>query len=70
MQESSVRAVFMRRPLTIGQMSFETRNAANRFVADLLYSQPLKVAIQEPHHSFLTALISGIHVPKRRLVKG
>ena len=44
--------------LTIGQRSFETRNAARRFVDDLLYAQPLKVAIPEPHHSFLTALIS------------
>ena len=48
----------MRRPLTIGQRSFETRKAANRFVKDLLYSQPLKVPIQEPHHAFLTALLS------------
>jgi hypothetical protein len=48
----------MRRPLTIGQRSFATRKEASRFVKDLLYSQPLNVAIQEPHHSFLTALIS------------
>ena len=38
----SGRAVIMRRPLTIGQRSFETRKAASRFVRDLLYSQPLK----------------------------
>lgn len=44
--------------LTIGQRNFETRTAANRFVKDLLYSQPLKVTIQEPHHAFLSALIS------------
>ena len=48
----------MRRPLTIGQRSFETRNAAERFVEDLLYSQPLKVALHEPHHSFLRALLA------------
>jgi Protein of unknown function (DUF3223) len=44
--------------LTIGQRSFETLKAADRFVKDLLYSQPLKVAIQEPHHAFLRALLS------------
>jgi len=44
--------------LKIGQRSFETRSAATRFVEDLLYGQPLRVIIQEPHHSFLRALIS------------
>ena len=44
--------------LTIGQRTFETRKAADRFIEDLLYDQPLKVAIREPHHSFLRALIS------------
>jgi hypothetical protein len=44
--------------LIIGQRSFETLNAARRFVDDLLYGQPLKMTIQEPHHSFLSALIS------------
>jgi len=44
--------------LTIGQRSFDTRNAVRRFADDLLYGQPLNVAIQEPHHSFLKALIS------------
>ena len=44
--------------LRIAQRSFETWKAADRFVKDLLYSQPLKAAIQEPHHSFLRALIS------------
>ncbi len=43
--------------LTIGHRSFETLNAARRFVDDLRYGQPLNVAIQEPHHSFLRALI-------------
>jgi Protein of unknown function (DUF3223) len=47
-----------RNQLTIGPRSFETRSAANRFLKDLLYSQPLKVTIQEPHHAFLSALIS------------
>lgn len=60
----------MRRPLTIGQRSFETRNAATRFVKDLLYSQPLKVAIQEPHHSFLIALISRHPRAKEKVGKG
>ena len=58
MQESSVGVVVMRRPLTIGQRRFDTRNAAIHFVRDLLYSQLPKVAIEEPHHSFLKALIS------------
>lgn len=44
--------------MTIGQRNFETRNAARRFIEELLYSQPLNVAIGEPHHSFLNALIS------------
>jgi uncharacterized protein DUF3223 len=44
--------------LTIGHRNFETRKAADRFVENLLYDQPLKVKIKEPHHSFLGALIS------------
>ena len=44
--------------LIIGQKSFKTRNAARLFVDDLLYGQPLNEAIQEPHHSFLRALIA------------
>ena len=44
--------------LNIGQRSFDTRSAAARFVAELLYDLPLKVTIQEPQHSFLRALIS------------
>jgi hypothetical protein len=43
---------------TIGPRSFPTLNAARRFVDDLLYRQPLNVAIQEPYHSFLRALLS------------
>lgn len=59
LQVSSLRAIIMRRhPVTIGRQSFETRSAADRFVEDLLYGLPLKVAIPEPHHSFLRALIS------------
>jgi hypothetical protein len=46
------------KPLTIGQQSFETQNAANLFIQELLNSQPLKAAIPEPHHSFLCALVS------------
>ena len=56
--------------LTIGQRSFETRNAARRFVDDLLYAQPLKVAIPEPHHSFLTALISMHPHAEEKVGKG
>ena len=47
-----------RNELTIGQRTFETRNAANRFVEDLLYNLPLKVTIQKPHHARLSALIT------------
>jgi hypothetical protein len=60
-QKGVLREVIMRRrrnELTIGQRTFETRNAANRFFEDLLYNQPLKVIVQEPHHAFLSALIS------------
>jgi len=44
--------------VTIGHRSFETRKAADQFVEGLLYEQPLKLAIREPYHSFLTALIT------------
>jgi hypothetical protein len=56
--------------LTIGQRSFETRNAARRFVHDLLYDQPLKATIQEPHHSFLKALISRHPRADEKIGKG
>jgi hypothetical protein len=46
------------KPLTIGGKSFETQKAANLFIQELLNSQPLRVAIPEPHHSLLCALIS------------
>jgi hypothetical protein len=56
--------------LTIGQRSFETREAAHRYVKDLLYSLPLKVAIQEPHHSFLRALVSRHPRAEEKVGKG
>ena len=56
--------------VTIGQISFETRNAAVRFLEDLLYGQSLKVPIPEPHHSFLTALISRHPLAKKKIGKG
>jgi hypothetical protein len=46
------------KPLTIGGQHFQTQKAANLFLQELLNGQPLKVAIPEPHHSFLCALIS------------
>jgi hypothetical protein len=46
------------KPVTIGERSFGTRNDANGFIQELLNDQPLKVAIPEPHHSFLCSLIS------------
>ena len=59
-----------RNDLTIGQKIFETRKAADRFVKDLLYGQPLKLAIQEPHHSFLRALLSMHPHAKEKIGKG
>jgi Protein of unknown function (DUF3223) len=56
--------------LTIGKKIFETRKAADRFVKDLLYGQPLKVRIQEPHHSFLKALLSMHPRAKEKIGKG
>jgi hypothetical protein len=46
------------KPVTIGEKSFDTQKAANLFIRELLNSQPLKVAIPEPQHSFLLALLS------------
>jgi Protein of unknown function (DUF3223) len=46
------------KPLTIGGRPFKTQQAAKLFIQELLNSQPLKVAIPEPHHSFLCALVS------------
>jgi hypothetical protein len=46
------------KPLTIGGNYFATQKAVNLFVQELLNRQPLKVAIPEPDHSFLCALIS------------
>ena len=56
--------------LTIGQWSFETRKAADRFVKDLLYRQPLKMPIPEPHHSFVTALLSMHPRAEQKIGKG
>jgi len=65
-----VHRVGHRKQLTIGPRNFETRKAADRFVEDLLYSQPLKVAIQEPHHSFLRSLLSMHPRAKEKIGKG
>jgi hypothetical protein len=46
------------KPLTIGVRHFGTLRTANRFIKELLNSQPLKAAIPEPHRSFLFALVS------------
>ena len=56
--------------LTIGQKTFETRKAADRFVKDLLYGQPLKIAMQEPHHSFLKSLLSMHARAEEKIGKG
>jgi hypothetical protein len=44
--------------LTIAGQSFETQKAVNLVIKELLNTQPLKVVIPEPHHSFLCALIA------------
>ena len=59
-----------RQQLTIGDKSFDTRKAADRFVEDLLYDQPLKAAIKEPHHSFLRALLSMHPRAEEKIGKG
>lgn len=46
------------KPLTIAGKTFETQKAANLLIKGLLHSQPLNVAIPEPHHSFLLSLLS------------
>jgi Protein of unknown function (DUF3223) len=46
------------KPVTIGDKRFETRAAANTYISELLNSQPLKAAIPEPHHTFLSALLA------------
>lgn len=46
-----------RKPLSIGEKSFKTRKDANLFAKKLLNSQPIKVPIPEPQHSFLVALL-------------
>jgi hypothetical protein len=47
-----------RKPVTIGEKNFGTQKDANLFVQGLLNSQPPKVIIPEPHHSFLSALVA------------
>jgi Protein of unknown function (DUF3223) len=46
------------RPLTLGGKRFGTQKAANLFIKELLNREPLKVAVPEPHHSFLWDLLS------------
>jgi hypothetical protein len=47
-----------KKSLTIGDKFFEKQSDANLFIKELLNSQPLKTVIPEPHHSFLSALLS------------
>ena len=58
------------KPLTIGEKSFATQSSANLFIKELLNSQPLKVTIPEPHHSFLVALISRHPRSKEKIGPG
>jgi hypothetical protein len=46
------------KPLTVGAMSFPTQKAAEDFIRQQLYNQPLSAVIPEPLHSFLVALVS------------
>src|SRR5438270_97718 len=46
------------KPVIIGERHFKTQKDAFVFIKNLLNSQPLKVAIAEPEHSFLCALVS------------
>lgn len=46
------------KPVTIGDKHFETRDAANTYISELLNSQPLMTVIPEPHHAFLSALLA------------
>ena len=58
------------KPLSIGGNRFETQKAANLFIKELLNSQVLKVALPEPHHSFLLALISRHPHAKEKIGPG
>ena len=58
------------KPRTIGEKSFETQKAANLLIKELRNTQPLKVAIPEPHHSFLRALISQHPRAEEKIGKG
>lgn len=58
------------KPLSIGGKPFEIQKAAQLFIQELLNSQPLKVAIPEPHHSFLCALISRHPRAAEKIVPG
>ena len=46
------------KPISVGPRLFKTQKDAIAFIRELLNTQPFKVVIPEPHHSFLCALIS------------
>lgn len=46
------------KPQTIGGRKFGTQREAELFIKELLNTQPLKVEVSEPHHSFLCALLA------------
>lgn len=48
----------MTKPLIVGDKHFRTQTEATAFIKELLNSQPFKVVIPEPHHSFLSALLA------------
>jgi hypothetical protein len=58
------------KPVAIGENQFETQSAANQFVKELLNSQPVKAAIPEPHHSFLSSLIARHPRASEKIGKG
>ena len=48
----------MTKPLIVGDKHFRTQAEAKAVIKELLNSQPLKVVIPEPHHSFFCALLA------------
>lgn len=60
----------LHKPVDIGTMRFRTQTAAVFFFRELLNSQPLKVPIPEPHHSFLCDLLSAHPRAKEKVGTG
>lgn len=48
----------MTKPIIVGDKHFRTQTEVKAFIKELLNSQPVKVVIPEPYHSFLCALLA------------